>query len=167
MNELLIDAGLELVVTILIGLLSIATVFVSKYFDELTQKAKSEIAKIDDEKSRAIASHAVDVVRMVVSDTVTATEQTTAKALRQAKQTAIQAKQDDEVDKLAAQLEELSRTALQDIKRTLDTSTIEALTLLVDDVDAYIENLIESKVYELKQDYNVLEISQSEIGFIK
>lgn len=127
--------------TILAALVSLLAAFAVRWINTLTAKAQVESAKIEDEHMRALVDEAIGRVDDLATKTVTKTEQTTAKALREAVK-------DGKVDK--SELEALGVAARDEIVNSLSDEYKDALKFTVGSVEDYVTKAVETKVYELK-----------------
>jgi hypothetical protein len=137
MNELLVNA-LMTVATAGIGLLSSYLIL---FIRRAKAVADAEISRIAGERQRELAIDAFDRIENVAEQTVFALEQTTAKALREAVKSG---------DASAEKLKSLAIKAYHNIRTQLKPEYISAIENGVEDFEAYLMNLIESKVLEVK-----------------
>lgn len=109
---------------------------------KMTDKLVAETGKINSEKERGLINDAILRLDDVAAKTVKKIEQTAAREMRQAVKDGVKSK-----DELVA----LSKTAFNEVVRTMEPDYINALKASLGDVDAYIRNTIEAKVLEIKK----------------
>ena len=109
---------------------------------KLTSKLVAETSKINSEKERNLVNDAILRLDDVATKTVKKIEQTTAKEMRQAVKDGMKSKEE---------LIGLSKTAFDEIIKTMEPEYINILKTTLGDVDSYIRNTIEAKVLELKE----------------
>ena len=127
--------------TIATGIISVAAAYTAYYIRQTAQKVKREIAAKADEDKRELFNAAVDRVSSLAEMTVKAIEQTSAETLRQAVK-------DGKTDRQL--LLDLGTDAVSQIKEQLTDVYKNAITEECGDLDIYISNAVEAKVYELK-----------------
>lgn len=127
---------------IMTGALSIAAAYMAYFIRQAALKIKADIASRDDERQVRLFSAAADRVAYLAQITVTATEQTAAEALREAVKAG---KADRQL------LLDLGRDAVLQIKEQLSDEYKAVITMQCNDLDAYISNVVEDKVYALKK----------------
>lgn len=128
--------------TIVTGVLSVAAAYAAYYINQAAKKVKAEIDLKANENQKEIFNAAVDRVNKLAEITVAAIEQTTAGTLRQAVK-------EGKVDR--QQLLDLGRDAVLQIKELLSEEYKNTIIEQCGDLDTYISNAVEAKVYELKQ----------------
>ncbi len=128
--------------TIAAALLSLLCAFAVNSIRALTAKLRAESSKLEAEELRELADEAIGRVDDMAAKAVKTTEQTVAAALREQ----VKAGYANQEELLA-----LGRSVCAEIKANLHDDFLEALRLTVGDVEAYIKNTVEAKVYELKQ----------------
>ena len=128
--------------TLATGIISIAAAYAAYYIRQATAKVKAEISAKADERQQVLFNTAVERVNSLAEMTVTAIEQTTAGALRQAVK-------NGETDRQL--LLDLGYDAVLQIKEQLADEYKTVLIAQCGDIDTYISNAVEAKVYELKQ----------------
>ena len=137
MNEILVN----IITTVLTGLLSILAVVVINYVTKLITKAKANANKIEDETAMSMVNTALDNLQELIKTNVTSAEV----AL---KQEIIKASKDGKLTKEDAI--SLKNTVKDNIIKQLSTSSYELLKLELNDVESYIENKIEVVLASIK-----------------
>ena len=111
------------------------------YINKATAKVKAQTARINDAASRTLLVNALEDVNELAGVTITAIEQTTAAALRQAVK-------DGTADR--TELLALGKQAFNDIKAKVTPEAQAAITENLGSFDTYLTNMIEAKVLQLK-----------------
>lgn len=137
MNEILVN----IITTVLTGLLSILAVVVINYVTKLITKAKANANKIEDETAMSMVNTALDNLQELIKTNVTSAEVTL-------KQEIIKASKDGKLTKEDAI--SLKNTVKDNIIKQLSTSSYELLKLELNDVESYIENKIEVVLASIK-----------------
>ncbi len=132
--------------TVITGAISVAAAYTAYYVRQATLKIKTEIAAKVDENKQSLFNAAIDRVSSLAEMTVVAIEQTSAGALRQAVKNG---KADRQL------LLDLGSDAVLQIKEQLSDTYKSAIIEQCNDIDNYISNVVEVKVYELKQKQGV------------
>lgn len=140
MNEFLpmIQESLLTVGGALIALLAAMAV---RAISNYTVKVKAEATKIKNEGLFSLADDAIALASDLATTTVTSIEQTTAATLRKAVKDGLGT---------PAQMKQLAYDAAEELQAKLHPQYIAALEEVYGDVNAYLLNLIEQKVWELK-----------------
>ena len=128
--------------SIVTGVISVAAAYGIYYIKQATQKIKAEIAAKSDCKQKELFDAAADRVNSLAEITVAAIEQTMAGALRQAVK---EGKADRQL------LLDLGTEAVLQVKEQLTDAYKNVIIAECGDVNTYISNAVEAKVYELKQ----------------
>lgn len=128
--------------TVITGAISVMAAYIVYYVKQAVKKIKSEIAINADYRKKELFNVAADRVSNLAELTVAAIEQTTAGALRQAVKSG---KADKQL------LLDLGRDAVLQIKEQLTDEYKAVISEQCNDLDDYISNVVEAKVYELKQ----------------
>lgn len=143
----------EVLANIAVALLSLLAAYALYGIRQLTAKVRLQTQQLASEGQRKLLLDALDDVQELTTKTVTAIEQTTARALREA----VKAGQ-----ATPEQLQALGKQALQEIVAALKPDTIKAIQDNFGSLEDYVTKCIETKVLELKS--GVLEISTSVTG---
>lgn len=137
MNEILVN----IITTVLTGLLSILAVVIINYVTKLITKAKANANKIEDETAMSMVNTALDNLQELIKTNVTSAEVTL-------KQEIIKASKDGKLTKEDAI--SLKNTVKDNIIKQLSTSSYELLKLELNDIESYIENKIEVVLASIK-----------------
>ena len=81
--EMIQESLTVLLITIVCGAISVATAYVSKYAKKLTEKAKAETAKIENEAQRSLIDKAINRVDELITVNVVKMEQTLVKEIKE------------------------------------------------------------------------------------
>ncbi len=130
------------VLTVAAALLSLLCAFAVDSIRALTAKLKAESSKLQSEELRIVADEAVARVNDLAEKAVKTTEQTVAGELRGLVKAG-------EADK--ENLKDLGVKVCWEVERNLQQDFWDVLEITVGDVERYIKNTVEAKVYELKQ----------------
>ena len=134
MWEALSEGLLQLAVTVIIALLGLATVFVTRYIGRLTESLQE---KTDNE----LVANTLWRLDRLATVTVESVEQQIAGDLREMVK-------DGKADR--KQLVALGKNAVEEVKAVLGRETLEALEETFGDVNALVEEHVESAVRKLK-----------------
>lgn len=129
------------VVSITLAVISLGGAYAVYYIHAAAQKVKVQTTQIKDQALRKQLEDALDDTEYLAGVTVGAIEQTTARQLREAVK-------DGKVDK--EELQALAAQAFAEIKAGISPIAQRVITEQLGDFDAYLQNLIERKVLELK-----------------
>lgn len=138
-------AAREFLISLALGLLALAGAYATYYLNRAAQKLKAQTQTIQDEGARTLLLQALEDVRQLAQTTVTALEQTTARALRE-----LIASGGASRDELLA----LGDKAFYELKERIAPETQRVITKHMGSFDTYLKDLIESEVYRLKQAVN-------------
>ena len=139
--ETLQETGLQLISIILGGLITIATAYVGVFVAKATQKAKIEIAKLEDERVQAIFNNALAKTENLIQTNIVAMENTLKKQL-------LEAIEDGEIDK--SELNKLATEVKSNVLNQLTDGTLEVLNGGIKDINQYIEVKIEQELAKIK-----------------
>lgn len=128
-------------VTILTALIALVAAYAMRGINALTAKIRIESANLEDDHARGFIDEALARLDDLAVKTVTQLEQTTAKTLREAVK-AGSASPDE--------LKALGRQAVQEIIHNLSPDYYDAIRETVGDLEGYVTNVVETKVFELK-----------------
>lgn len=140
MNELLpmLQEGLTTIAGAVITLLAAYAV---RAINTYTIRLRVEALKLSNDEQRTLAETAIARLNALATTTVTAFEQTTAKALREA----VKAGKAD-----PDELKQLSQDALYQIKFALAPEYLQVIEETYGDAEEYILKVIEQKVWQVK-----------------
>lgn len=128
--------SIALAVISLVGALAVA------YLNVLKNKALAQLKSIDDERARSMLEDAIKRTADVVSNVVTSIEQEEKRQLIEATSDGIISQED---------VNNLKQVAIDRVKGQLLPDTLQVLQDSFNDANAYISDLVSSKVFELKQ----------------
>ena len=135
------EALQQLLVTVILGVLSIISVTVVSYLNLLKKKVVAYIQNMSDEKARKSLEAAINKASELVTNVVTEIEQ-------EEKQEILKAIEDGKVTR--DELFKLKDIAIDKVIDLLGDETIKVLQDAFGDVTEYIANLVSTKVYDLK-----------------
>jgi len=140
--EMLQESALQLLSVVLGGLIAIATAYIGLWVAKATQKAKIEVARLEDERVQAMFNNAIEKTEKLIQTNIIAMENTLKKELIE------KAMLDGEIDK-----EELKHLAVQvkeNVLNQLTDGTLDILNGGIKDINSYIEVKIEEVLAEVK-----------------
>lgn len=144
--EILQETALQLLSVILGGLIAIATAYVGLWVSKATQKAKIEVAKLEDERVQAIFENALDKTERLIQTNIIAMENTVKKELIE------KAMIDGKIDR-----EELKQLAVEvkvNVLNQLTDDTLDVLNSGIGDLNSYLEMKIEEELANIKNNYS-------------
>ena len=141
--EMLQETALQLLSVILGGLIAIATAYVGLLVAKATQKAKIEVAKLEDERVQVMFNNAIDKTEKLIQTNIVAMENTLKKEL---------------VEKAIAndgvvtreELKQLAVKVRENVLNQLTDGTLEILNGGIKDVNQYIEMKLEEELAKIK-----------------
>lgn len=133
----------ELLVNLALGVLTLLGAYAMYYIRIGVDMAKTKTATIKDEASRKLLNDALDDVESLATVSVSAMEQTTAKALRDAVKSG---KADRE------ELLKLGKEVFEDVKTAIAPEAQRVITENLGSFDDYLVKCIEDAVRKVKQD---------------
>ena len=139
--EAIQSMAVEVLTGLALAVISLLGAYAMYGINKLIAKAKVQTAQIANEQQRKLLEDALADVKTLATITVTATEQTTASALREAVK-------DGSTNR--AELLALGTKAFNDIKAKVTPTAQQTITKNLGSFDDYLHNLIESTVLELK-----------------
>lgn len=139
--EMIQESLTVLLITIVCGAISVATAYVSNYAKKLTEKAKAEIAKIENEAQKTLINKAINRVDELITVNVVKMEQTLVKEIKEKAS-------DGKVDK--DELKEVAKIVENDVLNQLSKESKELISLEIDDINGYIAAQIELTLASLK-----------------
>ena len=138
----------EVVVNIVVALLGLLAAYAISGIRSFTTKVKLQTAQLESDGQRGLLLDALDDVQELTTKTVTAIEQTTAKALREAVK---------DGRATPEELKELSLVARDEIIDAVKPDTMRIIDENFGSFEEYVLKCIETKVLELKN--GVIEVS--------
>lgn len=142
--EMLQQSALQLLSVILGGLIAIATAYIGLLVAKATQKAKIEIAKLDDERVQAMFNNALEKTEKLIQTNIIAMENTLKKELIEK---AIA--NDGVVDR--EELKKLAFEVKKNVLNQLTDGTLEILNSGIGDLDQYLNAKLEEELSKIKQ----------------
>ena len=139
--EIIQESLTVLLVTIVCGAISVATAYISNYAKKLTEKAKAETAKIENEAQKTLIDKAINRVDELITVNVVKMEQTLVKEIKEKAS-------DGKVDK--DELKEVAKIVENDVLNQLSKESKELISLEIDDINGYIAAQIELTLASLK-----------------
>lgn len=139
--EMIQESLTVLLVTIVCGAISVATAYISNYAKKLTEKAKAETAKIENEAQKTLIDKAINRVDELITVNVVKMEQTLVKEI---KEKASEGKVDKD------ELKEVAKIVGNDVLNQLSKESKELISLEIDDINGYIAAQIELTLASLK-----------------
>lgn len=139
--EMIQESLTVLLVTIVCGAISVATAYISNYAKKLTEKAKAETAKIENEAQKTLIDKAINRVDELITVNVVKMEQTLVKEIKEKAS-------DGKVDK--DELKEVAKIVGNDVLNQLSKESKELISLEIDDINGYIAAQIELTLASLK-----------------
>ena len=140
--EIITSAASTALANIVLAVIALAGAYAVYYIRLAGAQVKAQTKKIEDESARALLEDALDDVERLATKAVGYTEQTVAKALREA----VKAGTSDR-EKLLA----LGRDVFNEVKREIGPETQEIIVKHLGSFDHYLEQCIENAVLKIKQ----------------
>lgn len=132
----------ETLVNLVLAVITLAGTYAIYYIRLGASKLQAQTAQIADEKARQLLNNAVLDVTGLVTLSVGAMEQTTAKALREA----VKAGTKDRAELVA-----LGRDVFNDVKKQIGPEAQRVITKNLGSFDSYLKKCIENEVLKVKQ----------------
>ena len=132
----------ETLVNLMLAVITLAGTYAIYYIRLGASKLQAQTAQIADEKARQLLNNAVLDVANLVTLSVGAMEQTTAKALREAVKAGT-------IDR--AELVALGRDVFNDVKKQIGPEAQRVITKNLGSFDSYLKKCIENEVLKVKQ----------------
>ena len=132
----------ETLVNLMLAVITLAGTYAIYYIRLGASKLQAQTAQIADEKARQLLNNAVLDVANLVTLSVGAMEQTTAKALREAVKAGT---------KFRAELVALGRDVFNDVKKQIGPEAQRVITKNLGSFDSYLKKCIENEVLKVKQ----------------
>lgn len=132
----------ETLVNLMLAVITLAGTYAIYYIRLGASKLQAQTAQIADEKARQLLNNAVLDVANLVTLSVGAMEQTTAKALREA----VKAGTKDRAELVA-----LGRDVFNDVKKQIGPEAHRVITKNLGSFDSYLKKCIENEVLKVKQ----------------
>ena len=140
--EIILSVVSETLVNLMLAVITLAGTYAIYYIRLGASKLQAQTAQIADEKARQLLNNAVLDVANLVTLSVGAMEQTTAKALREA----VKAGTKDRAELVA-----LGRDVFNDVKKQIGPEAQRVITKNLGSFDSYLKKCIENEVLKVKQ----------------
>ncbi|MGO5073290.1 hypothetical protein ACTQ4K_04910 [Clostridium sporogenes] len=140
--EMIKNSLTSLGVVVVCGAISIATAYISSYMKKLTEKAKVETLKLENETQKELVEKAIDRTNQLVTTNVIKAQETLVKELKD------KAK-DGNVDK--RDLKDVANGVKKDVLVQLSEELKQLVTTEIRDLEKYIEAQIEVSLATLKK----------------
>ena len=141
MENQLQESFIQLLSILIGGALTVVTAYVGVFVQKATQKAKLEIAKIEDENAQVIFSNALEKTTTLINTNIVAMENTLKKEL-------IVAIEDGKIEK--DELKQLSTAVKDNVLNQLTDDTLNVLNGGIKDINQYLEMKIEEELAKIK-----------------
>ena len=141
--EMLQESVLQLLSVVLGGLITIATAYVGLLVAKATQKAKIEVAKLNDERVQAMFNDAIEKTEKLIQTNIVAMENTLKKELI-GKAIANDGKVDRE------ELKQLAIKVRENVLNQLSDGTVDILNGGIKDINLYLEMKVEEELAKIK-----------------
>lgn len=141
MENQLQESLIQLLSILIGGALTVVTAYVGVFVQKATQKAKLEIAKIEDENAQVIFSNALQKTTTLINTNIVAMENTLKKEL-------IAAIEDGKIEK--DELRQLSTAVKDNVLNQLTDDTLNVLNGGIKDINQYLEMKIEEELAKIK-----------------
>lgn len=141
MENQLQESLIQLLSILIGGALTVVTAYVGVFVQKATQKAKLEIAKIEDENAQVIFSNALEKTTTLINTNIVAMENTLKKEL-------IVAIEDGKIEK--DELKQLSTAVKDNVLNQLTDDTLNVLNGGIKDINQYLEMKIEEELAKIK-----------------
>lgn len=149
------EALQQLLVTVILGVLSVISVTIVSYLNILKKKAVAYIQNMGDERAKKSLEAAINKASELVTNVVTALEQ-------EEKQEILKAIEDGKVTR--DELFKLKDLAIDKVIELLGEEAVKVLDDAFGDATEYIANLVSTKVYDLKAAQGVTYSLESELS---
>ena len=149
------EALQQLLVTVILGVLSVISVTIVSYLNILKKKAVAYIQNMGDERAKKSLEAAINKASELVTNVVTALEQ-------EEKQEILKAIEDGKVTR--DELFKLKDIAIDKVIELLGEEAVKVLDDAFGDATEYIANLVSTKVYDLKAAQGVTYSLESELS---
>ena len=141
MEELLQDTIIQLLGIVIGGILAIASAYATLFVAKATQKAKSEVEKLNDERQKKLIDATLNRVDELLRTNIIALENT-------AKKDMLALIDDGKIEK--DELKKLAQDVKINVLNQLGEDSLAILNDTLGDVNGYLEARIEEKLAEIK-----------------
>lgn len=128
--------------TVILGILNIGAGYIVYYCKQMTDNAKYNNQKIENENKRELLNNAIDRINNLIKNSVVATNETLGNSIRKDLE-------DGKVDK--EELYALKDVVMKDVLGQITNDTKELVSTEIKDLNTYISNNIEVVLKELKE----------------
>ncbi|MGO5074366.1 hypothetical protein ACTQ4K_10540 [Clostridium sporogenes] len=140
--EMIKNSLTSLGVVVVCGAISIATAYISSYMKKLTEKAKVETLKLENETQKELVDKAIDRTNQLVTTNVIRAQETLVKEIKDKAKDGIVDKRD---------LKDVAVTVKKDVLVQLSEELKQLVTTEIQDLEKYIEAQIEVSLATLKK----------------
>ena len=140
--EMIKNSLTSLGVVVVCGAISIATAYISSYMKKLTEKAKVETLKLENETQKELVDKAIDRTNQLVTTNVIRAQETLVKEIKDKAKDGIVDKRD---------LKDVAVTVKKDVLIQLSEELKQLVTTEIQDLEKYIEAQIEVSLATLKK----------------
>ncbi|MBS5934909.1 MAG: hypothetical protein KIC94_18760 [Clostridiales bacterium] len=144
--EMIKESVTQLLVIIVCGAISVGTAYVALYTKKLTEKAKAETQKIQDENQRVLINSAIDRANELVTKNVVKMEQTLVKEIKE---------KTDDGDIKKEELKKIAESVKENVLNQLSEESQDLINIEIKDLSGYIEAQIEVALGNLKNQLSV------------
>lgn len=143
MEELLQNTVIQLLGIVIGGILAIASAYMTLFVAKVTQRAKVETEKLNDERQKAIVDATLDRVDELLKTNIIALENTVKKDM-------LELIADGKIEK--EELKKLAENVKINVINQLGEGSMAILNETLGDVNGYLEVRIEEKLAEIKKE---------------
>lgn len=140
--ETIKNSLVSLGVVVVCGAISVATAYISSYMKKLSEKAKIESEKLQNETQRELVNKAIDRTNQLVTTNVIKAQQTLVKEIKEKAE-------DGRIDK--RDLRDVAVAVKENVLTQLSDKAKDLVTTEIKDLDEYIEAQIEVSLATLKK----------------
>lgn len=140
--EMIKNSLTSLGVVVVCGAISIATAYISSYMKKLTEKAKAETLKLENETQKELVDKAINRTNQLVTTNVIRAQETLVKEIKDKAKDGIVDKRD---------LKDVAVTVKKDVLVQLSEELKQLVTTEIQDLEKYIEAQIEVSLATLKK----------------
>ena len=144
--EMIKESLTQLLVIIVCGAISVGTAYVTLYTKKLTEKAKAETQKIQNENQKLLINSAIDRANDLVTKNVVKMEQTLVKEIKEKTE-------DGDIKK--EELQKIAESVKENVLNKLSKESQDLINLEIKDLSGYIEAQIEVALGTLKNQVSI------------
>lgn len=142
--EMVQEALMSLLATVIIGAIGLLTAYLTKYFKQSIANIKAQTSKIKDETQKQLVNDALDRTSTIVEKTIVAANETLVKEVTAATEDNKITKEDGE---------RILASVKSDVLSQLSDDAKELLSTEIGDLELYIEKEVETTLAKLKGKY--------------